>query len=54
MTLTLKGIIFALAALCFVFAYILTFPPLEAWRQRAIAAGLCLMAVGWMLWSGGK
>jgi hypothetical protein len=54
MTLTLKGVIFALAAVCFVIAFFCTFPPLEIWRQRAQIAGLFLMSVAWLLWSGGK
>jgi hypothetical protein len=54
MELTLKGALFAIGALCFLGAILLTIPPLEPWRIRAQNAGLFLMAVAWMLWSGGK
>lgn len=54
MTLTLVLILFLIAAIIFAVDFLLGFAPGEYGRWRAQSLAWALMAVGFLLWHGGK
>ena len=56
MLITLKGVLFLIAAIIFFLDFLFGFigPPYEPYRGRVLSFAWCLVATGLFLWTAGK